>query len=61
MQGLGLKMKELRKKKQMTREALCGDESELSVRQLARIESGQSNPSLAKSLFIAKKIRSPFV
>lgn len=38
MQGLGLKMKELRKKKQMTREALCGDESELSVRQLARIE-----------------------
>lgn len=59
MQGLGLKMKELRKKKQMTREALCGDESELSVRQLARIESGQSNPSLAKSLFIAKKLGVP--
>lgn len=34
----------------------CGDEAELSVRQLARIELGQSIPSLAKVIFIAKAL-----
>ncbi len=35
---------------------MCGDESELSVRQLARIELGQSIPSLSKVIFIAKAL-----
>ena len=32
----------------MTREVLCNDESELTVRQLVRIEKGESLPSLKK-------------
>ncbi|WP_159545874.1 helix-turn-helix domain-containing protein [Streptococcus halichoeri] len=54
--SFGEKVKNLRLKKNMTREDVCGDESELSVRQLARIEKGQSIPSLAKVLVIAKAL-----
>ncbi|KGE61359.1 Cro/CI family transcriptional regulator [Streptococcus pyogenes] len=46
----------LRLEKRISREDLCGDESELSVRQLARIELGQSIPSLSKVIFIAKAL-----
>lgn len=52
----GEKIKELRIKQHISREELCGDESELSVRQLARIESNQSMPTLGKLLFIAEKL-----
>ena len=45
-QEFGQRLKELRKAKGLTKEALCGDESKLSVRQLTRLESGQSQPTL---------------
>lgn len=50
----GAKVGRIRKEYGMTREELCGDESELSVRQLARIEGDQSTPSLSKVTYIAK-------
>ena len=49
----GLKIRTLREEKGITREDFCGDETELSVRQLARIESGESKPTLTKITFIA--------
>lgn len=54
--GLGQKIREMREEQHITREELCGDEIELSVRQLARIESGQSMPTLAKVEYIAKRL-----
>ena len=52
----GEKVQRLRQEKGLTREELCGDEIELSVRQLARIESGQSLPTLAKVQYISEKL-----
>ncbi|HER5921632.1 TPA: transcriptional regulator Rgg4/ComR [Streptococcus pyogenes] len=56
LEDFGGKVKVLRLEKRISREDLCGDESELSVRQLARIELGQSIPSLSKVIFIAKAL-----
>ncbi|HEQ6907855.1 TPA: transcriptional regulator Rgg4/ComR [Streptococcus pyogenes] len=56
LEHFGGKVKVLRLEKRISREDLCGDESELSVRQLARIELGQSIPSLSKVIFIAKDL-----
>ncbi|MGT2935020.1 helix-turn-helix domain-containing protein [Streptococcus castoreus] len=56
LEYFGEKVRGLRHEKRISREDLCGDESELSVRQLARIELGQSIPSLAKVIFIAKAL-----
>ncbi|MEG3142143.1 helix-turn-helix transcriptional regulator [Streptococcus sp. 2A/TPW/M5] len=44
-------VKKYRKQKGMTKEELCQDESELTVRQLTRIESGLSRPTLTKINF----------
>ncbi|MDY3041047.1 MAG: XRE family transcriptional regulator, partial [Streptococcus pluranimalium] len=41
METFGLKVKILRKEKGMSQEEMCEDQSELSVRQLIRIEGGQ--------------------
>lgn len=57
MEHFGPKVKQLRQERNMTREEFCGDESELSVRQLARIESGVSLPTLNKVHFIADRLR----
>ena len=43
---IGKKLRRLREEKGLTREVLCNDESELTVRQLVRIEKGESLPSL---------------
>ena len=43
----------------MTREVLCNDESELTVRQLVRIEKGESLPSLKKLEYIANMLGIP--
>lgn len=51
----GLKIRQLRQEKNLTREEFCGDETELSVRQLSRIESGESKPTLAKITYIANR------
>ncbi|MFU2206216.1 helix-turn-helix domain-containing protein [Streptococcus pluranimalium] len=59
METFGLKVKILRKEKGMSQEELCEDQSELSVRQLIRIEGGQVAPSLSKMLFIAKRLNIP--
>ena len=45
---VGKRIRMLREMKHITRETLCDDETEITVRQLARIESGQSSPSLSK-------------
>ncbi|CAM4249260.1 Cro/Cl family transcriptional regulator [Streptococcus penaeicida] len=59
MQQLGEKIRKLRTDRGLTREAFCGDESQLSTRQLARIEKSQSIPTLAKVQFIAKQLALP--
>lgn len=59
MESFGLKVKTLRKEKGMSQEELCEDQSELSVRQLIRIEGGKATPSLSKMLFIAKRLNIP--
>lgn len=56
MDKFGEKVRRLREERRMTREDFCNDESQLSVRQLARIESGQSLPNLARLSFIANRL-----
>lgn len=56
---LGNKIKIMRERKGISRERFCGDESELTVRQLARIESGYSFPSFSKLDYIHKKLGVP--
>ena len=53
---VGKRIRMLREMKHITRETLCDDETEITVRQLARIESGQSSPSLSKVEYIAYKL-----
>lgn len=55
-QKFGLRVRTLREQQGITREDFCGDESELSVRQLARIESGKSMPGLEKVSYIANRL-----
>lgn len=52
----GEKLKSLRLAKKLTREDLCDDESQLSVRQLARLEAGTSVPTLPKLRYLAQKL-----
>ena len=56
---VGKRIRMLREMKHITREILCDDETEITVRQLARIESGQSSPSLPKVEHIAYKLGCP--
>lgn len=53
---LGKKIRRLREEQKISRESFCGDESELTVRQLSRIEGGQSLPTLPKLTFISKRL-----
>ena len=50
---IGKRIRTLRTEKGLSREAFCGDEKELTVRQLGRIETGNNLPSLAKLDYIA--------
>ena len=54
--AIGKKIRELREQRKMTRELLCEDETCLTVRQLARIEAGDSIPSLLTLEFIAQQL-----
>lgn len=56
MVDFGKRVKELRQLRDITKEAFCGDETELSVRQLTRIENGVSTLTLAKVIFIAQQL-----
>ena len=55
--AIGKKIRELREQRKMKRELLCEDETRLTVRQLARIEAGDSIPSLLTLEFIAQQLR----
>lgn len=56
MKEFGKRVRTQRQAMGLTREELCGDETELSVRQLARIEAGTSLPTLNKVYYIAKQL-----
>ncbi|TWT14448.1 XRE family transcriptional regulator [Streptococcus sp. sy010] len=53
---IGNKIREERKKKGLTLEQFCGTETELTVRQLMRIEQGKSLPTLVKLEYIAETL-----
>lgn len=53
---IGNKIKHYRLQQELTREMVCGDESELSIRQLARIESGESLPTLTRLRYLSEKL-----
>ncbi len=56
---LGEKIRKLREEKNLTRETFCNDESELTIRQLARIEKGESFPSFSKLKYISSTLGVP--
>ncbi|TWT11030.1 XRE family transcriptional regulator [Streptococcus sp. sy004] len=53
---IGNKIRAERKKRGLTREQFCGTETELTVRQLMRIEQGKSLPTLLKLEYIAETL-----
>lgn len=56
LREFGKKIKRLRLAKKISRSEFCGDESELSIRQLIRIENGESRPILTKLKYIAERL-----
>ena len=56
---IGKRIRTLRTEKGLSREAFCGDEKELTVRQLGRIETGNNLPSLARLDYIAEVLGVP--
>jgi len=56
LREFGEKIKRLRLAKKISRSEFCGDESELSIRQLIRIENGESRPTLTKLKYIAERL-----
>ena len=56
---IGKRIRTLRTEKGLSREIFCGDEKELTVRQLGRIETGNNLPSLAKLDYIAEVLDVP--
>ena len=53
---LGRKIRLARENRELTREMICEDESNITIRQLARIETGKSLPTLTKLTFLADKL-----
>lgn len=53
---VGQKIRYLREKAGISRPEFCGDEEQLTVRQLVRIEQGQSAPSLETLSYIAERL-----
>ena len=56
---LGDKVRLLREEKGLSRPVFCGDESELSVRQLVRIEKGEFRPTIKTLEYIADRLDIP--
>lgn len=56
IKSFGTRLRSLRESRKMTREDFCGDESRLSVRQLARIESNQCTPTLERIQYMADRL-----
>ena len=59
MNDLGEKVRLLREEKGLSRPVFCGDESELSVRQLVRIEKGEFRPTIKTLEYIADRLDIP--
>ena len=59
MNELGEKVRLLREEKGLSRPVFCGDESELSVRQLVRIEKGEFRPTIKTLEYIAYRLEIP--
>ena len=59
MKELGEKVRILREEKGLSRPVFCGDESELSVRQLVRIEKGEFRPTIKTLEYIADRLEIP--
>ena len=59
MNELGEKVRILREEKGLSRPVFCGDESELSVRQLVRIEKGEFRPTIKTLGYIAERLEIP--
>ena len=59
MNDLGDKVRLLREEKGLSRPVFCGDESELSVRQLVRIEKGEFRPTIKTLEYIADRLEIP--
>ena len=59
MNQLGEKVRFLREEKGLSRPVFCGDESELSVRQLVRIEKGEFRPTIKTLEYIANRLGIP--
>lgn len=53
----GNRIREMRELAGITREEMCEDEVELSVRQLGRIEAGKSKPTFSKISYIASRLK----
>ena len=56
---LGDKVRLLREERGLSRPVFCGDESELSVRQLVRIEKGEFRPTIKTLEYIAERLEIP--
>ena len=59
MNDLGEKVRLLREEKGLSRPVFCEDESELSVRQLVRIEKGEFRPTIKTLEYIADRLDIP--
>ena len=59
MNELGEKVRILREEKGLSRPVFCGDESELSVRQMVRIEKGEFRPTIKTLEYIADRLEIP--
>ena len=59
MNSFGEKVRGLREEKGLSRPVFCGDESELSVRQLVRIEKGEFRPTIKTLEYIADRLDIP--
>ncbi|MEQ9764697.1 helix-turn-helix domain-containing protein [Streptococcus sp. ZJ151] len=53
---IGKRIRTARLNKGFTQSDICDDESELTIRQLARIENGQAMVTLPKMIFLSKKL-----
>lgn len=51
------RLKELRMVRGLTKEEVCEDEAHLSVRQLTRLETGKSQPTLATMEYLADRLQ----
>ena len=59
MNSFGEKVRGLREEKGLSRPVFCGDESELSVRQLVRIEKGEFRPTIKTLEYLADRLEIP--